>query len=112
MLLSGKKRPPHLRNLQNLRGFTLANHQGGGEEKGIQVDGSNNWPVYKHPRGGKGVGGSPYTGHLITGLPIIGFVYTYPGHSSMKIRGVLTVLSIPFIDRGEEEKRKADGFNN
>ena len=60
----------------------------------------------------RGGGGSPYTGHLITGLPIIGFVYTYPGHSSMKIRGVLTVLSIPFIDRGEEEKRKADGFNN
>ena len=59
-----------------------------------------------------GGGGSPYTGQLITGLPIIGFVYTYPGHSSMKIRGVLTVLSIPFIDRGEEEKRKADGFNN
>ena len=51
-----KKRPPHLRNLQNLRGFTLANHQGGGEEKGIQVDGSNNWPVYKHPRGGGGGG--------------------------------------------------------
>ena len=73
------------------------------------MDGSNNWPVYKHPRGG---GGSPYTGYLITGIPIIGFVYNYPGRSSMKIRGVVTVLSIPFIDRGGEEKRKADGFNN
>ena len=59
-----------------------------------------------------GGGGSPYTGYLITGIPIIGFVYTYPGSSSMKIRGVVTVLSIPFIDRGGEEKRKADGFNN
>ena len=29
-----------------------------------------------------------------------------------KIRGVVTVLSIPFTDRGGEEKRKADGFNN
>ena len=56
--------------------------------------------------------GSPYTGYLITGIPIVGFVYTYPGSSSMKIRGVVTVLSIPFIDRGGEEKRKADGFNN
>ena len=85
----------------------------GGEEKGIkiQVDVSNNWPVYKHPRGGGG-GGSPYTGYLITGIPIIGFVYTYPGSSSMKIRGVVTVLSISFTDRGGEEKRKADGFNN
>ena len=59
-----------------------------------------------------GGAGSPYTGYLITGIPIIGFVYTYPGSSSMKIRGVVTVLSIPFIDRGGEEKRKADGFNN
>ena len=58
------------------------------------------------------VGGSPYTGYLITGIPIIGFVYNYPGRSSMKIRGVVTVLSIPFTDRGGEEKRKADGFNN
>ena len=57
-------------------------------------------------------GGSPYTGYLITGIPIIGFVYTYPGSSSMKIRGVVTVLSISFTDRGGEEKRKADGFNN
>lgn len=74
------------------------------------MDGSNNWPVYKHPRGGRG--GSPYTGYLITGIPIIGFVYTYPGSSSKKIRGVVTVLSIPFTDRGGEEKRKAVGFNN
>ena len=59
-----------------------------------------------------GGGGSPYTGYLITGIPIIGFVYTYPGSSSMKIRGVVTVLSISFTDRGGEEKRKADGFNN
>ena len=76
------------------------------------MDGSNKWPVYKHPTGGGGGGGSPYTGYLITGIPIIGFVYTYPSSSSMKIRGVVTVLSIPFIDRGGEEKRKADGFNN
>ena len=48
-------------NKQNLRGLTLANHQGGGEEKGIQVDGSNNWPVYKHPRGGGGGGGGVRT---------------------------------------------------
>ena len=59
-----------------------------------------------------GEGGSPYTGYLITGRPIIGFVYNYPSSSSMKIRGVVTVLSIPFTDRGGEEKRKAVGFNN
>ena len=57
-------------------------------------------------------GGGPYTGYLITGIPIIGFVYTYPGSSSKKIRGVVTVLSIPFTDRGGEEKSKAVGFNN
>ena len=59
-----------------------------------------------------GGGGSPYTGYLITGIPIIGFVYTYPSSSSTKIRGVVTVLSISFTDRGGEEKRKAVGFNN
>ena len=72
---------------------------------------SNNWPVYRHPRGEGGVG-HLYTGQLITGIPIIAFVYTYPGSSSTKIRGVVTVLSIPFTDRGGEEKRKVDGFNN
>ena len=83
-----------------------------GKEKGIQIqaDVSSNWPVYRHPRGG-GVG-LLYTGELITGIPIIAFVYTYPGSSSTKIRGVVTVLSIPFTDRGGEEKRKAVGFNN
>ena len=59
------------------------------------------------------VGGGKSVHRLsLTGIPIIGFVYNYPGRSSMKIRGVVTVLSIPFTDRGGEEKRKADGFNN
>ena len=56
-----------------------------GKEKGIQIqaDVSSNRPVYRHPRGGGR--GHLYTAYLITGIPIIVFVYTYPGSGSTKI---------------------------